>query len=145
MMNYFAGLQKEIIGTTDLDNIYQGKIAEHVVAQELLASRYNLLNNLNFWVRQKIDATAEIDFVMQYNGLIIPIEVKSGSPGTLRSLHLFMDAASHDIAVRLYNGKIKIDKVTTANGKDYRLLNLPYYSCQHIERYINWMDTHVTM
>lgn len=144
MMNYFAGIQKEIIGTTDLDNIYQGKVAEHIVAQELLASRYNLLNNLNFWVRQKIDATAEIDFVMPYNGLIIPIEVKSGSSGTLRSLHLFMDAAPHDIAVRLYNGKVKIDKLTTANGKNYRLLNLPYYLCQHIERYISWMNADVT-
>ncbi|GEP96380.1 ATP-binding protein [Chitinophaga cymbidii] len=141
MMNHFAGLQKEIIGAADLDNLYQGKIAEHIVAQELLASKCNLLNNLNFWVRQKVDATAEIDFVVQYDGLIIPVEVKSGASGTLRSLHVFMDAAPHDIAVRLYSGNIRIDQVTTINGKSYNLLSLPYYLAAHIEKYLNWMKS----
>lgn len=139
MMNHFAGLQKEIIGTTDLDNVYQGKVTEHIVGQELLASKSNLLNNLNFWVRQKTDATAEVDFVLQHNGFIIPVEVKSGASGTLRSLHVFMDAAPHNLAVRLYNGKVKIDKLTTIKGKDYQLLNLPYYLSTHIGKYLDWM------
>lgn len=139
MMNHFAGLQKEIIGTTNLNNIYQGKITEHMVGQELLASKFNVLNNLNFWVRQKVDASAEVDFVIPYDGLIIPVEVKSGSSGTLRSLHGFMDAAPHDIAVRLYNGKVKVDHINTLNGKEYRLLNLPYYLAMHIEKYLDWM------
>jgi uncharacterized protein len=141
MMNHFAGLQKEIIGTNNLDNIYQGKIAEHIVGQELLATKSNVLNNLNFWVRQKADATAELDFVIQYDGLIIPVEVKSGSSGTLRSLHNFMDAAPHHFAVRLYNGKVKVDKITTQNGKEYLLLNLPYYLGAQIEKYLTWMKT----
>jgi predicted AAA+ superfamily ATPase len=141
MMNHFAGIQKEIIGTSNLDNIYQGKIAEHIVGQELLAAKSNVLNNLSFWVRQKADATAELDFVIQHDGLIIPIEVKSGSSGTLRSLHLFMDAAPHQFAVRLYNGKVKVDKITTQNGKEYLLLNLPYYLGAQIEKYLTWMKT----
>lgn len=141
MMNHFAGLQKEIIGTSDLDNIYQGKIAEHIVGQELLATNSNVLNNLNFWVRQKTDATAELDFVIQHDGLIIPVEVKSGSSGTLKSLHLFMDAAPHHFAVRLYNGKVKVDKISTLNGKEYLLLNLPYYLGAHIKKYLKWMET----
>ena len=138
MMNHFAGLQKEIIGTRDLDNVYQGKIAEHVVGQELLAARFNVLNNLHFWVRQKTDATAEIDFVIPYEGLIIPVEVKSGTSGRLRSLHLFMDAAPHNLAVRLYNGAVKVDNVATLSGKEYLLLNLPYYLAAHIEKYLDW-------
>lgn len=139
MMNHFAGLQKEMIGTNNLDNIYQGKIAEHIVGQELLASESNVLNNLNFWVRQKVDATAEVDLVIQYDGLIIPVEVKSGSSGTLKSLHIFMDTAPHDIAVRLYNGKVKLDQINTSVGKKYRLLNLPYYLAMHIDKYLDWI------
>ncbi|OQP59582.1 AAA family ATPase [Niastella vici] len=141
MMNHFVGLQKDIIGTSNLDNIYQGKIAEHIVGQELLASKSNVLNNLNFWVRQKAEATAELDFVIQHDGLIIPIEVKSGSSGTLRSLHLFMDAAPHRFAVRLYNGKVKVDTITTPTGKEYLLLNLPYYLGAQIEKYLTWVKT----
>ncbi|MGJ7031046.1 ATP-binding protein [Niabella hirudinis] len=138
MMNHFAGLQKEIIGTNNLDNIYQGRIAEHIVGQELLAAKPHLLNNLSFWVRQKTDATAEVDFVIQHDSKIIPVEVKSGASGTLRSLHLFMDAAPHHLSVRLYNGKIKRDKVITPNGKEYTLLNLPYYLASRIEEYLSW-------
>lgn len=138
MMNHFAGLQKEIIGTGNLNDIYQGKVAEHIVGQELLAARSHLLNSLFFWVRQKADATAEVDFVIQHDGKIIPIEVKSGASGTLRSLHLFIDTAPHRLAVRLYNGKIKLDKITTPNGKEYVLLNLPYYLAARIEDYLHW-------
>lgn len=141
MMNYFAGIQKEIIGTNNLDNIYQGRVAEHIVGQELLAAKFNVLNSLNFWVRQKTDATAEVDFVMQHEGDIIPIEVKSGSTGSLRSLHAFMDATPHNLAVRLYNGKLKTDQITTLNGKKYQLLNLPYYLGAQIEKYVDWVKS----
>lgn len=141
MMNHFAGLQKEIIGTDNLDNIYQGKVAEHIVGQELLAAQSYVLNSLFFWVRQKVDATAEVDFVIQYDGQIIPIEVKSGASGTLRSLHLFIDAAPHNLAVRLYNGKIKRDRLITSNGKEYVLLNLPYYLASRTEEYLHWAQT----
>lgn len=141
MMNYFAGIQKEIIGTIDLDNIYQGKVAEHIVGQELLASKFNILSGLNFWVRQKADATAEVDFVIQHDGEIIPIEVKSGATGSLRSLHVFMDAAPHSLAIRLYNGKVKTDQITTLSGKKYQLLNLPYYLGAQIEKYLDWIKS----
>ncbi|QEH41331.1 hypothetical protein [Chitinophaga sp. XS-30] len=48
-------------------------------------------------------------------------------------------AAPHNLAVRLYNGKVKIDKLTTIKGKDYQLLNLPYYLSTHIGKYLDWM------
>lgn len=35
MLNYFVGLQHEILGTTDLNNVYQGMVIEHIVGQEL--------------------------------------------------------------------------------------------------------------
>ncbi|GHT16002.1 ATPase [Bacteroidia bacterium] len=134
LMNYFAGFQKEIMGTPDLDKIYQGQVVEHIVGQELLALKFNVLNELHFWIREKKDSNAEVDYILLYDGLVIPIEVKSGATGTLRSLHLFMDAAPHDIAVRFYKGKYSIDKVTTPSGKTFRLLNLPYYMASQVER-----------
>jgi len=92
-----------------------------------------------FWVREKNGSTAKVDFVILYNGMIIPIEVKSGATGTLKSLHAFMDAAGHDIAVRVYGGPLKLDSITTANGKKYTLLNLPFYLTCRIESYLDWM------
>jgi predicted AAA+ superfamily ATPase len=143
LMNYSAGLQKEIIGTTDLNTVYQGTIIEHLVGQELLSDNYNALSDLNFWVREKTTSTAEVDYVIAYNGKLIPIEVKSGKEGKLKSLHLFMDESSHTIAIRFYAGEVLTSIVSTPNGKKYQLLNLPYYLVSQLQKYIEWLEKNV--
>ena len=141
LMNHLAGIQKEIIGTNDLDLVYQGKVAEHIVGQELLAAQYSVLSELHFWTREKKDATAEVDFVHVFDGQIVPVEVKSGATGRLRSLHLFMDSSPQQLAVRFYNSKLAIDALKTPGGKDFFLLNLPYYLAGELDRYLEWFIT----
>lgn len=138
LLNYFVGIQKEIIGTNDLNSIYQGTLIEHLIGQELLAFQYNALSALQFWVREKKESTAEVDYLFQYDGLIIPIEVKSGKEGTLKSLHSYMDIAPHNMAIRFYAGALNITDAITQNGKQYKILNLPYYLGSQIEKYIAW-------
>lgn len=106
---------------------WKGRVAEHVVAQELIAENFDFGVRRNYWLRDKIDASAEIDFVHQYENILIPIEVKSGTNSKLRSLHQFIDKAPHDIAVRVWTGGYSIDNVTTPSGKSFRLINLPFY------------------
>ena len=139
LLNYFVGIQKEILGTSDLNSIYQGTLIEHLVGQELLAFQYNALSALHFWVKEKKESTSEVDYIFPFDGLIIPIEVKSGKEGTLKSLHSFMDLAPHDMAIRIYAGELKITEAITQNGKKYQLLNLPYYLASQIEQYISWL------
>ena len=138
LLNYFVGIQKEIIGTDDLNSIYQGTLIEHLIGQELLAFQFNTLSALQFWVREKKESTAEVDYLFQYDGLIIPIEVKSGAAGSLKSLHSFMDLAPHDMAIRFYAGALHITDAVTQNGKQYQILNLPYYLGSQVEKYIAW-------
>lgn len=138
LLNYFVGIQKEIIGTDDLNRIYQGTLIEHLIGQELLAFQYNVLSALHFWVREKKESTAEVDYLFQHDGLIIPIEVKSGKEGTLKSLHSYMDIAPHNFAIRFYAGALNISDAITQNGKQYKILNLPYYLGSQIEKYIAW-------
>lgn len=140
MLNYFAGIQKEILGTADLNKVYQGTMIEHLVGQELLASQFNALSSLNFWVREKNQSSAEVDYVWPFEGKLIPIEVKSGAEGKLKSLQLFMDAAPHGMAIRFYAGAINIRDAITPNGKKYKLLNLPYYLVSQTEQYLEWLE-----
>jgi predicted AAA+ superfamily ATPase len=140
MLNYFVGLQQEILGTTDLNSVYQGTVIEHIVGQELLARQYSALHGLAFWVRDKPTSAAEVDYLFRYKEKLIPIEVKSGATGTLRSLAMFMDMALHNIAVRLYAGEIMISTITTLGGKEVHLLNLPYYLVSQIEGYLDWLE-----
>jgi uncharacterized protein len=141
MMNYFLGLRTDILGTADLNSLHQGIMIEHLVGQELLANQFNVLSRLDFWVREKAGSTAEVDYVFPFEGQLIPIEVKSGKDGTLRSLHLYMDAAPHDMAIRFYAGKLQLTTGITPSGKQYRLLNLPYYLASQTKQYIAWLKT----
>lgn len=143
MMNYFLGVQKEIIGTTDLNTVYQGTIIEHLAGQELLASQFNALSTLYFWVREKKTSTAEVDYLYPFENKLIPIEVKSGAEGKLKSLHIFMDMAPHNMAVRFYTGEISISTVLTPENKTYYLLNLPYYLVSQIEPYLLWFKKEI--
>ena len=144
LMNYSAGIQKEIIGTSDLNNVYQGTVIEHLVGQELLSNNYNALSALNFWVREKKTSTAEVDYVIAHDGKLIPIEVKSGKEGKLKSLHLFMDESPNKIAIRFYAGGLLESEAVTASGKKYHLLSLPYYLVSQLPKYIEWMNKKVS-
>jgi predicted AAA+ superfamily ATPase len=145
LLNYFVGIQHEMIGSDDLTGIYQGTMIEHLTGQELLAFQTNSLSNLHFWVREKKESSAEVDFLFQYKGKLIPIEVKSGSVGRLKSLHLYMDLAPHQMAVRFYSGELSISTITTPAGKNYKLLNLPYFLVSQIEHYLDWFEEQINV
>jgi predicted AAA+ superfamily ATPase len=68
----------------DLLDIYRGKLAEQFVAQELLAGHGR---ELFYWAREARGSSAEVDYLVVRDGLIHPVEVKSGTGGKLRSLH----------------------------------------------------------
>jgi len=127
LVNYAANIQQEVFNSNDIIDAYRGKIAEQIVAQELLAHETRVSAQRTFWVREKKGSDAEIDFVLQYDSKIIPIEVKSGHNAKLRSLHLFMDEAPHNIAVRVWSQPFSIDEVTTPTGKKFKLFNVPFY------------------
>lgn len=143
IMNYLLQVQKEIIGTDDLHNVYQGTVIEHLVGQEILASKFEALSALHFWVREKKTSDAEVDYVVPFNGKLIPIEVKSGKEGKLKSLHLFMNESPQSLAVRFYAGKVSISKVITQEGKVYQLLNLPYFLASRLNEYLEWFGKRV--
>lgn len=136
LVNYFAGVQKEVFSTNDLTDVYQGKIVEHIVGQEIIANNANLLSSILFWVREKTNASAEVDFLFVKDGVAIPVEVKSGKAGKLKSLHQYLEISDVKLAIRLYSGQFQIDQLKTPSGKTFTLLNLPYYLAGNLEKYI---------
>ena len=138
MLNFFSGLQKELFGTLDLNDLYRGKITEHIIGQELLASSYSFLNSLHFWVRDKKQSEAEIDIMYPYHSTMIPVEVKSGKSGKLRSLLYYLDNSTIDFAVRFYAGKLQLEEHKTLSGKTFKLLNLPYYLSGKLKEYLDY-------
>jgi len=132
-------LQGEMIGIKDLNDFYRGKIIQHFVAQELISIHDDSNYRPHFWVREEKNSNAEVDMIYQFGKYIIPIEVKSGKQGSLKSLHQFVERSEHPYAVRFYQGEFRIEKARTPNGKPYLLLNLPYYLGTQIHGYIAYL------
>jgi len=127
LVNFMSGIQRELFSVSDIQDVWRGRIAEHIVAQELLTLSDSLFLKRIYWRRDKQGSEAEVDFLYPYNGLAIPIEVKSGHNSKLKSLHLFMETAPHNIAVRVWSKPFSIDEVITPSGKKIKLINLPFY------------------
>ena len=75
---------------------YMGGIAEQLVAQEYIAyTATQIPAELFYWQREVSHSHAEIDFLFQCDHHIIPVEVKSGSQGRLKSLASFLQSHPH--------------------------------------------------
>lgn len=88
-----------------LENDYQiinnGAIAELFVGLEWIkhTSRYEKIS-LHYWHREEKSSQAEVDYVVQRGSEIVPIEVKAGSIGKMKSLHLFIKEKNVKLGVR---------------------------------------------
>lgn len=119
----------------DLQNLSKGFIVEHIVAQEILSSQSSVLYANRFWTREK-KGSAECDLIYQYGTKMIPIEVKAGKTGRLRSLFTFMDMCDHHYAVRVHGHRFQVEQIKTIKGKSFYLMNIPYYLGTQIPMYI---------
>lgn len=120
----------------------QGGIAEQVVGQILrIIPPYYIEPALFYWQREEKGSNAEIDYLIQHENKIIPIEVKSGTTGSLKSLHLFMGLKHLSTAVRV---NADLPSITQVKIKDafsqtveYELLSLPFYLLGQVHRLLS--------
>jgi len=137
LFNKLAGIQKELLLASNVEAVYKGKVAEHIVGQELLNSSFSPLNELKFWTKENKDSNAEVDYLFENNGLLLPIEVKLGASGRLRSLHSFIDQSVHNFGVRICSNSFNIENHKTISGKAYKLMNMPFYLTSKLSEYAN--------
>ncbi|MCK5648900.1 MAG: ATP-binding protein [Gammaproteobacteria bacterium] len=130
--------------TADDNNIMvnQGALAEQFIGQHLLYSRqYYEKPELFYWNREARNSSAEVDYLLSINNTIIPVEVKSGKTGTLKSLQLFIANKKSPIALRFNISTPAVEQQTTrlANKEDcdYVFLSLPLYLVCQSERLIS--------
>ena len=125
LVHFGRGSFGDILTLKDFHAGYRGALLPHVVTQELISA--DPRRKPAFWVREKNQASAEVDLVVQHKEALIPVEIKSGPTGRLRSLHEFMDRAPHDCAIRLHAGGCETHRLQTRKGKAFTLLDVPYY------------------
>jgi len=122
-------LDAELMLQKDLMLINQGMLVEQFAGQELLANTPNYLcPQLFFWDREKRGSLAEVDYVIQLDDKILPIEVKSGKTGRLRSLQIFMEEKKVPMGICL-----SLKPLDFTNG----ILSVPLYMIHELKRLLS--------
>ena len=110
----------------------RGQIAEQLAGQALRSAGEATGDGpqLFYWQREG-GRPGEIDFVVQAGGRIVPIELKAGAAGAMKSLHQFVFDKRLEVALRVDENPPSITtlEVTTTQGDDVRyvLLSVPGY------------------
>jgi predicted AAA+ superfamily ATPase len=95
----------------EINFINKGALTEAFVGQELLAySAPDRETRLFYWHREARSSNAEVDYLLQQGDTLLPVEVKSGSNGTLKSLRLFLEMHNRSpYGIRFSLGNFAID------------------------------------
>ncbi|MCI5064759.1 AAA family ATPase [bacterium] len=93
LMQHMLGFDWGSVAVDDpLSEIANGRLAEQFVGQEFLAKdSRETFGELYYYVRQKKGSDVEVDYLREISKTIIPIEVKSGHRGTLKSLTWYLE------------------------------------------------------
>jgi predicted AAA+ superfamily ATPase len=114
----------------------KGGLAEQFVGQQLRAAQTPLTESDLFYWQRTGGRMGEIDYIIQHGNRIVPVEIKSGSSGSMKSLHQFMAEKRLDFAVRCNISRPSVDniRVKTTLGKpvSYRLLSIPVYLTERL-------------
>jgi uncharacterized protein len=123
----------------DLDAVIwanKGGLAEQFVGQQLRCISPAFEDPKLFYWQRTEGRQGEIDFMIQQGNRIIPLEVKAGSSGAMKSLHSFMLQKHLGFAIRLDTNQPSIQnlkvKTTTGESVAYKLLSLPLYMAENI-------------
>ncbi len=91
LMQNSLDIQASILLDGSVMLINAGGAAEQYVGQEILAGADPYTDaKLYFWVRETRGSTAEVDYLIDIDGIPIPVEVKAGATGSLKSMRLFL-------------------------------------------------------
>jgi hypothetical protein len=93
---------------------------------------------LHYWQRQKQGATSEVDFLAVHQGKVIPIEVKSGASGRMKSLAVFINsrATTSGVAIRFLNNLPERQTMSLNEKESYQLVSLPHYLVEYWRQWI---------
>jgi predicted AAA+ superfamily ATPase len=117
----------------------KGAVAEQFIGQQLLHRHVgNREPELFYWNREKRNSSAQVDYLIPIGGEIVPVEVKAGKTGSLKSLHVFATEKEAGLAVRFNLDTPSLTCVTSRHRPDapheFRLLSLPIYMVSETER-----------
>ena len=121
-------LDMDILIEKELLLLNRGALAEQFVGQELLAYQDPYEEpQLYFWARDKKNSQAEVDYLINVGSTIVPIEVKAGKTGRLKSLQLLLEENRLPVGLRISEKKLE---------REGNIISIPLYMIHEVSRLI---------
>ncbi len=143
LLNTLLGIREtDLVLAKDIVLVHSGAVAEQLVGQALLYGGNPYAEpSLYYWNRPERGSTAELDYLIQSRGRILPVEVKAGNTGRLKSLQTFIQEKNAPIGIRFNSDPPSVYETRTAvAGKEPRrftLLSLPLYLAEQLQRLLD--------
>ncbi len=127
LMQKSLGIDSQLMFEKDILSIHRGAMAEQYIGQQLIGSAKPYEEGqLFFWARDSRNSHAEIDYLLTQGADIIPVEVKAGKTGRLKSMRLFLDEHTNSpFGIRFSQHELSWNN---------RILSIPLYLAEHWER-----------
>ena len=127
LLNRNAGIAVNELLSQDILLINQGAIAEQLVGQELIAYQdcYEEAK-LYYWCREEKGSLAEVDYVLNVDSQIIPVEVKSGKSGRF-------EISTVNAKRKEFNSRCSYFATSTLQLHE-NLLSVPFYLIGELKR-----------
>lgn len=120
---------KSVLIDSVSDLVNKGAVAEIVVGWELVkGSTPRLKHELYYWENITDGASSEVDYVLPFKGKVLPVEVKAGTSGKMKSLRYFMDIKNIQIGVRTSMENYGVLESKGSDGAERRVEIMPIYA-----------------
>ena len=129
------GTGYELLRSQSVDRLLDGRVAEIFAGQQLLAASVPAHEPLHFWVTESSTGNAEVDYLLLTPWGPLPVEVKAGAAGSLKSLHRFLSLGGHGLGIRLSAAPFADEALRVRMPKGmlhYRLLSVPLYLAESV-------------
>lgn len=128
LVQYTNHLSPQLLLSEDFFALKRGALVEQLVGQELLTLfPFYEAGELFFWERNKPGSSSEVDYVIHVDDLIIPVEVKVGATGRLKSLRIFMEEKKSILGIRISQQPLYFEN---------KILSVPLYMVNEIPRLV---------
>lgn len=101
-----------ILSPIEVDNTFLGAMTENYIAQVFTTKGYDLM----YW---QSDGKAEVDFVLQIDDAVIPVEVKKGKRSRAKSVGIFVEKYKSPYSIRISKKNF---------GFENRIKSVPLYA-----------------
>lgn len=126
LLHAVNGIYSETIKEKDLTAIFKGAVAEQYAGQEIIASQNPYIKpSLFYWAREAKNSNAEIDYLIEKDGEILPVEIKSGSSSRMKSMKMFLETYKIDKGIKISQARY---------ADETNIISLPFYSIENFLR-----------